>query len=338
MSDDAAYAAFLAREQPESDEESESRRVRALEDALAAFPEVNAKVREVYGFELPRTVFVFDAFWRSLSTAEREAYEDLDLPRPAGVLEYFAPGGLARRTRSGLDPRLHWRFRSDPPELVTVLLGTGDGEHFGLFYDDPAKLPAGVAVNYARDSAETWWCAPTLLGVLDERLDRIEEESLEADYFEDVTRAACQVRLLREAIASFADVEAEAEEADAERQIMSYEERTKVPSISCGVGVVVRGLAAPLPYVAQSPFSGDEARLRAFVAEARAALDRGEPAFALGLGRDLHWADQDDLRAETKELLTRAYRMLGREALARIVEVHHAHRDLRMVTVFEDDP
>ncbi len=336
------YAAFLAREQPESADDAETRRVRALEDALAAFPAASARVREVYGLELPRTVMVFDALWRSLSPAEREAYEVHALPTPAGVMEYLQPGGTERRVQEGLDARLHWRWRSDPPELVTALLGQGgDGQHYGLFYDDPAKLPAGVVINYGRDSAETWWSAPTLLDVLREELETIEDETLTPEYHEDLLRAACQARLLNDAINAMTDFEVEAMEADEPRLAMPYDARTRLPQIVCGVGIVAPGATAPLAYVAErhaggASFSSDLARTRRLVVEARAALDRGEPAFALALGRDLHWADRRELRADALDLLVRAYRMLGREALAQIAEVHHCHRDIPWVAVFDD--
>src|SRR5207247_1286977 len=128
-----------------------------------------------------------------------------------------------------------------------------------------------------------------------------------------------------------------AREEDRPRQILSFEERQRLPAIVCGVGVLIPGaLDVPAPYVAElagKAFSGPD--LGRLIAEARARLERGDAAYALALGRDLHWADADELRAETLELLVRAYRMLGRGSLAGLVEVHHAHRDLPNVTVFE---
>ncbi|WP_344620460.1 hypothetical protein [Dactylosporangium salmoneum] len=67
--------------------------------------------------------------------------------------------------------------------------------------------------------------------------------------------------------------------------------------------------------------------------EAGAELEAGLPAYALVVGRELHWLDSDEHRADATRLLTGAYRAPGRDALAGIVEVHHAHRDLPSVDV-----
>ena len=79
-------------------------------------------------------------------------------------------------------------------------------------------------------------------------------------------------------------------------------------------------------------------RVAEWVEEARAELDAGEPAFALVLGRELHWLDDDRYRTVSLELLTAAYEALNRRALAEVARVHHAHRDLSFVSVFEASP
>ena len=54
---------------------------------------------------------------------------------------------------------------------------------------------------------------------------------------------------------------------------------------------------------------------------------------ALALGRELHWSDGDALRDEAGPLLLDAYRALGREAHAGILEAHLRLRDLPSVGV-----
>ncbi len=82
----------------------------------------------------------------------------------------------------------------------------------------------------------------------------------------------------------------------------------------------------------------DETRARQWIAEAAAELAAGRPAFALTVGRELHWLDADPYRGDALDLLAGAYRALGRDALAGIAEVHAAHRDLPSVAVLQQTP
>jgi len=68
--------------------------------------------------------------------------------------------------------------------------------------------------------------------------------------------------------------------------------------------------------------------VRARAAKARRRCAAGDAAAALVLGRDLHWASRRDPERErlAHELLALAYRSLGRDGLAGIVEAHHARR------------
>src|SRR4029079_17577588 len=119
------------------------------------FPAVSALVGRGYGLRLPRHLGVLCALTRSRDAAEREGLNYLGMTS-FGLTEYFGDDGLNLVGRDGLDPRLQGRYRQDPPEFVTVLGGDTDGLHYGLWYDDPADLPALTVRNYARDSAETW--------------------------------------------------------------------------------------------------------------------------------------------------------------------------------------
>jgi hypothetical protein len=76
------------------------------------------------------------------------------------------------------------------------------------------------------------------------------------------------------------------------------------------------------------------------VAEAKRRAETGDAAEALALGRDLHWlsGDQPEREAAAADLLAVAYRALGRDALAGIVEAHHRHRALASVDVLEPRP
>jgi hypothetical protein len=299
----------------------DQRRTAALATALERFPAVAERVSRVYGLRLPRHLAVFSAFWAGAAGAERTALSDLMLG-PSGVTDHFAGNGLDLVARDGLDERLHARYRRDPAEFVTVLAGNSDGEHFGLWYDDPAELPAFIAVNYARDSAETWVeKSPTLLGVLRARI-----ESDIADYGDDAGSA-----VLLPLLAWFAEADDAALRADGWKPPRSraYGAIAPFPALPPGTGD---------PRLARSrdrltALRSDPASAARWLAGAERDLAAGRPALALAIGAELHWLDTDDYRDRGLALLTGAYRALGRHALAEIATVHAAHRDLTSVDI-----
>ncbi len=313
--------------------ESSGRRMNAFLEATRRYEGVAEHFRELYGLRLPRHVAVWAALLRSLTELEARGLDWLGRSA-SGIMLYFEDGGLERPTREGLDGRLEMRFRRDPPEFVTIMHGDSDGLHYGLWYDDPAELPSGIAGNWARDSAETHLEeAPTAIQLLAEQLrERIEEP----DYPEDPIPLSAHA--VRAAVEHFVPADREAWEADGVPRFFEAER-----------GAILGGIAPALPPEAGDPRAGWDAHGRryelyrdakagevaALVATAREELADGKPAFALVLGRELHWFDDDRTRDEALALLKEAYGALGRDALASIAEVHHAHRDLRSVGVYE---
>lgn len=86
-------------------------------------------------------------------------------------------------------------------------------------------------------------------------------------------------------------------------------------------------------YIRSRLFQTGDPRAADWIAQARRELAAGEPALALAVGSELHWADLDHYRQVSRELLADAYRALGRDALAGIAEVHIANRDMPSVDV-----
>ncbi|WP_170208483.1 ADP-ribosylation family protein [Micromonospora pisi] len=247
---------------------------------------------------------------------------------PFGLTEYFGEDGLQLVGRDGLDERLNGRFRRDPAEFVTVLMGGSDGLHYGLWYDDPAELPSFVVHNYARDSAETWTNrSPTLLEEF-----RWNVRAVLSDYG-DTSEEAELLRPLTAALDWFATADREALESDGERRWATVARPSG--GISIFPALPPRSGEARLTksYDRISGFQTGTPQAAAWIAQAERELAGGEPAFALALGGELHWVDRDEYRSQSRDLLAGAYRALGRDALAEIVEVHAAHRDLRSVNV-----
>ncbi|MEV4416959.1 ADP-ribosylation family protein [Catellatospora sp. NPDC049609] len=299
------------------------------------FDAVAERVLRGYGLRLPRHLAVFAAFLDGIGDAGRRALADGVGLSPGGITRYFEDGGLALTGRDGLDERLDSRFRCDPPEFVTVLWGDSDGLHFGLWYDDPAELPTMVVHNYARDSAETWSeQLPTVLAQVGRRLDDADMDAADdPDY--DEPDGARQRAELRRAVAAYADADERARDHDG-----------AVRWVGAARPPILGGVGPALPDGSGDPRGGHQRyneryeayragapQVREWIAQAERELAAGEPAYALVLGRELHWFDADAYRADSLRLLASAYRALGRQALAEIAEVHHAHRDLRSVDV-----
>lgn len=310
-------------------------RANSLAKMKDRFGAVEAKFREHYALRLPRWTLVLAALFDSLDEFERSGLDYLGRS-PGGVMDYFDDGGLDRTTKPGLDPRLEMRFRRDPPEMVSFLWGDSDGQHFGLFYDDPNELPARIVSNWARDSAETG-CDDELTGIsllLQHARERIDDPYRTAN---DAIPLAMYA--IESAIRWFVAAD---EEAVREDGPVPYQRDERVRLLG-GVSAVLPKSAFARARSNQSSDSRYEEYkskrpskiLREWIDEARDELARGKPAFAYILGRELHWFDGDAHRAVAAELLIGAYRALGRDALAEIARVHTDKRDLASVGVFE---
>lgn len=306
------------------DPEIRARRRAALTAAVECFPVAYDKMMLAYGLRMPRHLAYAMGFWNGLSRDERsEAWGYLGTG-PCGVGELFEEGGLEREVAPGLDARLHYRFRCDPPEMVSVFGGNSDGSHWGLWYDDPAELPRAICHNWSRDSAETSAEEPTLLATFRASLYGPHSEPLDAGY----THAGAILDWLDEVHA---------------QELAAYREEAIAPlparaSTLGGLGPWVPGWSPPsdLPdeYARHTQYREDPASLAAWIARARQELQDRKPGLALVIGRDLHWLDKDEHRITCTELLVDGYRMLGRDAIADIVRVHHLHRDLGSVDVY----
>ena len=298
-----------------------------LARALARFPVVRDKMMSVYGLRLPKHLAYAAGFFMALTPEETEEAWGHFGSGLAGVGEWFEDGALERQLIDGLDERLEMRFRRDPPEFVTICCGNSDGGHWGLWYDDPKELPDVVVHNYARDSAETGRCEPTLLATLykdsagrdDNPLDHPHRAAI-FDWLKEVLPR--ELTAHREENISRPPARTDWLVGSLDPYIPGW----TLPEDLIGHDARERRLTA---YRARAP------EIRAWIAQAFAELAQGSPGRALFLGSELHWFDGDEWRQECTELLVRAYTALGRAALADIVRVHHRHRDLQSVGVYQ---
>ncbi|MFE5934071.1 ADP-ribosylation family protein [Streptomyces sp. NPDC056470] len=311
---------------------------------------VARRVEAEWGLELPDSFFRFTDFLGALGPVERRALSDLELS-PFGVTDLFAePSALPRE---GLDVRVHGRYYRDPPEFLTFLHGGTDGLHFGLWSDD-GRVCDAVASYYTNDGEgiERWHRTP--LEAVRARIEAAQRDL--ADYAADGDEEE-QARLdglghLRTALTGF-------ETGERTEQGLAYSEAyvfrrrpvdTARTTTMDGAGALVSGATAldrpPLGAAdayrlatSMEKLFDDAEAVREARDEALRRADGGDPAEALALGRDLHWASygRAEHEAYAHELLAVAYRELGRPSLAGIADAHHRHRGLRSVDVLRAD-
>ena len=321
--------------------DDDDRRQASLSAAWQRFPGVAERVRQVYGLRLPRHVAVFWALWASADEDEKHALERLGRG-PAGVMDYFRDDGLRLAGRDGLDERLHFRYMLDPAEFVTVLAGGGDGLHHGLWYDDPAELPSFIAHNYALDSGETWTSqSPTLLAELREDIhDELTglREDIDMGVSDEEEMEEFQAEVATPLIAAldwFADADRQAVQADGQPRWATAARHDGWISVSPALpeGSGDPRLAEWDARYADLRKTGPTAGQ--WIALAEEELAAGQPALALTVGSELHWlgGGYEPYRRAARDLRAGAYRALGRDALAEIVDVHAAHPGLKSVQV-----
>lgn len=308
------------------------------------------RVLAAWGLELPESAFRFWAFLESLDASGRAALLDLELS--ACGLSDLRPssGASAPRPRDGIDIRVHGRYYRDPPEFLTFLHGGSDGLHHGLWSDD-GRTCAGVASYHTHDGGGIDRRPRTPLEAVRETLEHFTRDlDDDEDGPENRARRARWDRL-RETLAGYAT-------GDRPETGLAYLHRyapaVRLPADPArvttldGAGALVSGgtaLDRPPHHAADEhrfatfmhTLFDDAASLEDAVEEARARYAAGDPAEALVLGRDLHWASHGDpvREAYAHELLTAAYGALGRPALAAIADAHHRHRGLPHVDVLE---
>ncbi|MBE1584291.1 hypothetical protein ACFPOI_29920 [Nonomuraea angiospora] len=348
------YAVWKAANRPqEQDEQARSAAVAQVERERAAIEERFARD---WGFQLPDPIFRFRAFLLSLGPAGKQALDDLELC-PFGIMDLF--DDPARGSRPGIDVRVHGRYYRDPPEFLTFMHGGTDGLHFGLWYDD-GRTCTGVASYYNNDGGGVGLPSGTPLEAVRRTLEwgwrhLGDQDDDPADPTDpEVAARRRRLRLLREVLMTFETGDRDEQGEDYHKaygqspELLEHGDPDRIETLDGG-GALVDGDTAikrdrQRPWddggfcaALQQELTGDPAVRDARVAEARRRCAAGHPADALALGRDLHWISAGDPEREhqANELLTMAYRALGRDNLAAIAQAHHRHRDLPQVHVLE---
>jgi hypothetical protein len=294
-------------------------------------------IRRLYGFDFPEDLYRFWQFVNRLKPLGPllALNDDLEivLTGPFDILY-----GCFDRIEPPSSLHLHWRYYQDPPEFFTVLVGGGDGHHWGYYLDDPPKGTHCVARYYAQDALEIAADGNSLFravrmwiedGLADAELDHSHGLT---DHEEIETTRASMARV-RQALQVWATGDRpEIGESYVERygRLRPARFRQVVAATQEGMGIVV-------PPEAYRPLSLPDRQLwrrlwdtedpTEFVEEARLLLRQGFPGTALKLGKDL-WAIGGQRHQEyAAKLLDCAYAALGRDLLRQVLRTHLEHRD-----------
>lgn len=298
-------------------------------------------LRRHCGFDFPDDLFRFWEFANRLRPLEPlAALGDVGV-QLAGPFDVLA-GRFDRRTPR-LSLLLHSRYRDDPPEFFTALLGDADGLHWGYYLDDPAARSACVASYYAEESFELMTDGFTLFEAL-----RLHVEQRHRDCFEYREFDPGHARDYDATLAELAELRAKLQRYETGDRPEIGEEYTEkyVAERRRAKQVVARtldGMGVVAPRELYRPLSLKDKKLwkvlwseddpAALVEEARQALHDGVPATALKLGKDL-WAVGGERHTEyAYQLLDAAYAALGRSVLREVLREHRAHRDLSVVDI-----
>ncbi|MFI0777499.1 ADP-ribosylation family protein [Streptomyces sp. NPDC021212] len=307
--------------------------------------DVEERVRRDWGLTLPESFFRLMECMERLGPVERRALADMGVS-PCGVADVYDDPGA--RPREGVDVRAHGRYYRDPPEFLTFLHGGSDGLHYGLWSDD-GRTCEGIASYYNNDGGGIERHAGTPLEAVRALLERHWRDLADDDGDEEyLAERRSGLGALRQALTGF-ETGDRAEVGIACSRIHD----AAVPPVDPGrittldgAGALVAGSTA----LDRPPHNGadtyafarymyeffeDHAAVERSVEEARRRCAAGDPAEALVLGRDLHWASGGEPVFEgfARDLLAAAYGALDRPALAETAAAHHRHRDLPRVDV-----
>ncbi|CAM5261055.1 hypothetical protein GCM10010329_04620 [Streptomyces spiroverticillatus] len=301
-----------------------------------------------WGFETPDSLLRFRDFLAALTPGSARALADLGVSS-AGVVDVLADP--TRTPLPGKEFRAHGRYYCDPPEFLTFLHGGSDGLHHGLWFDD-GRTCAGVASYYTHDGGGIEYDPTgTPLTTVRDTLERVWRDLHDDDTTDPAVTARIEAAAqLRTDIRAFETDDRPETGLDYSRAhdrsfFRSPAEPARLTTLD-GAGALVTGDTI----LDRPPHNGaDEEKfaqylyarfdepetVAAWVTEARARCAAGDPAEALVLGRDLHWASWGDpvREAQAHELLVLAYTALDRPLLAELVTAVREHRGQPSVDV-----
>jgi hypothetical protein len=260
-----------------------------------------AKLKEIYGVDFPDSLFWLHEF----IVEQRNCDDPIDLDDlglyPCGVLNLLLNNNLDLIKFTG-DPLLHDRYYRDVPEFFTYLRGDCDGQHWGMLLDQLANGFRGVAMYWSSDGAEITvydGIFDALIVECEDSIDSYEDYLLDDDD-DDSEYYKKQIEISQELINRI-------EKFLEKNQLSRDESRPTGLETSTGLDIV----------------SNDS------------DSDRQEAIEMLKSGRELWYWSGEDRSTEAYSLMRKAYELLARPELIRILDVHYHDRNLPNVDLIQ---
>ncbi|MCI0378447.1 MAG: HPF1 family protein [Gemmataceae bacterium] len=305
----------------------------------------------LYGVEFPDSLFHLYEFLAGLSAQEWQDYSLALGIEPIGPLQLlFLPEVELQSLKPTVPMVLHGRFYADVPEFFSCLKGDQDWLHWGLLLDEPVKGFRGAASYFSND-LQAMRVYPSLFDAV---LGRIEEKTTSwepDDAAEKADQRAQQVTIRRFAEKLHGFIAA--------RRIHLDDRRGKGFPSDTGLDLLVpekgEGWFSTIlhsfsrwprsdwsvfpptghPHAVHFGEMKEASEIEKLVRGAIAASEKGRALPALSLGRSLwYWKDRTgmanschDFARVGFDLLKRAYTLLDRPTLQRVLDVHFEHRD-----------
>jgi hypothetical protein len=301
-------------------------------------PDRREQLREWYGLDFPDDLFAVWELARSLRPEAPDCAFDAIPWRLTGVFDVLK-GDFDDKPPDG-PLWTHEMSYHDPPEFFTFAWGEGDGQHFGLWFHDPAEPPSGSSSYYNSDGYELTHHPANLLLALRQRLEFAYQSSI--DYGDGRDRAfheqlRGELDALREAIRPHLPGAAKRRKQKGRAYLDRYVLEDARGSCDDVVAYTWgwESIRAPAYLYAKPPANDrtiqreveDAAGAARWLAEAERALRDGYPATALKLGKDLRGGPRE-MQADACAIMKAAYHALGRPLLAEVLQARQEQRDL----------
>lgn len=265
------------------------------------------QLQALYGVEFPDSLFWLHEFL--VKCEEKSDRVELSVLRlhPSGVLKLLLSFDNLSEAKFTHDVLLHYRFYRDVPEFFTCLHGECDGQHWGILLDEPSQGFRGVASYYNNDGD----------------IMRVYSSILEALLFQCKEQIEACEELIDESEDDEEILEYQQEIDDIDRFRFQLENFIAFNSIEIDEGRPL-GLSSDTGLAIVPPIDFDRNKHEAAIAN-------------LTEGRSLwYWSGAENSEKAYK-LMRKAYELLERKELVRILDFHYRDRTLQSVNVLITD-